>query len=156
MEEQGEAKPDLIPDGRARPHGRAEVQPRGAPDPRHELAPDGLVEAEARALRLQRLGGDRAAVAGQPQLDHVAGNDPDEEEREDRHPEQGGEHQDEALEEIAPHTVSLGLPLLGGRPPPPPPPPPGGGGIRGGLPETPKQPPTRTPPAGCFLILWGG
>src|SRR5438445_2179863 len=150
MEEQGEAKPDLIPDGRARPHGRAEVQPRGAPDPRHELAPDGLVEAEARALRLQRLGGDRAAVAGQPQLDHVAGNDPDEEEREDRHPEQGGEHQDEALEEIAPHTVSLGLPLLGGRPPPPPPPPTGGGAMWRRLLETPDTHSVSPPRAGLL------
>ena len=56
-----------------------------------ELLPHGLVEADARPLPVEDLLGDRAAVARVAELDDVARDDPDEQERHQAPPRTGGD-----------------------------------------------------------------
>ena len=100
LEREREPQLDLLGDRRSGPHRDAEVEVRESPHPARELLPDGLVEAELRALDLQHLLRRELPLRDEADVDDVARDDAQQQEDQHRDPDQGRDHQQEALDDV--------------------------------------------------------
>jgi hypothetical protein len=89
------------------PHRYPIVESRDADHPVLELNRQRFVEAEPVSLHLDGFLRDGAAVSAQFHLDDIARNNAQHEEYEDRHAEQRGDREQDTIDGIAQHVMSL-------------------------------------------------
>jgi hypothetical protein len=88
----------------AGPHGHAEVAGGHSADPFAELDDDRAVQSQANAFGFDDLLGNVGAFAAQHDLHRIAGHHAQHQEYQDRDPDQGRDHQEQSLGDVAEHT----------------------------------------------------